>query len=482
MGNYDYSEVNEAIVSNIDSIYVVEAGSRLNIKPKIVYTQDKVGDTTNYTYEWFQLDPKGGIAREPILRDSFTNFSCIMDMPLGEYNYTFRVTDKRTGVWKDNYFVVLVNNAVYEGNLILSDIGDNKSRLDMLSWNYKTNKFDVVQNALATMKSDLQLDGAPSFISYFYDPSSNNPYANSTFDAIIVATSKLATYLGADFLEYKPQYNLLRSFSTGKNEAIGTGGIFTCADISTNVFLSTQGNVFSQSYRGTLFNINRMMDTPDHLFKASPYVAVNNNVSILFNEDNSEFVYHPENSYTGCVTLQNGESLFKNKIDKSLLFMKYITFDGGEIVALLKDKSGSKVYLARFNEKEQKRFEEITNTFIADAEHFEIDNIYGYVFYNVGSKVYLYDTELRRNQLIADYGNKKISLLNYPTIAPHWKKNNTRYQKIARQLNIYTYNPADLKSSGGVDVFEIMPSGQVKKEASYSGFGKVVSTSYRNRI
>ncbi|EEI93625.1 hypothetical protein HMPREF0765_0777 [Sphingobacterium spiritivorum ATCC 33300] len=58
-GNYNYIKINEAIVSNLDSLYIVNRGEILNINPKISYSLDPTGDTVNYIYEWLLTKKEG---------------------------------------------------------------------------------------------------------------------------------------------------------------------------------------------------------------------------------------------------------------------------------------------------------------------------------------------------------------------------------------------------------------------------------------
>lgn len=468
-GNYVYTEINEAIVSELDTFYSVNQGEILHITPKVTYSKDQLGDTSNYKYAWLMIKKSGQQSGVPKVMDSTRTFNVRMKDDLGVYNCAFRVTDRKTGVWKETYFKIFVTTKTFEGWYLLSETTGRQSRLDMLSYKEDTKRYDFIRDVLAVSKSSLKLSGVPSFISY-WDSS------------IGVGTSEMAKFIGADSLEYLPDYDFSFFVEDGSDAAIGLGskldGRFNKA------FMWANGNVYTTFVEPVIFPINQMSTGDVTPFKAAPFMSGLDG-AVLFNETLSEFVWYPGRGRRSCVRIEN-ETLFKNKIDKNLLFMKYVTYNGGETFAILKDKTGGKVYLARFTTSnqavgKQNYFAEITNAPIAEAENFEVSDDFGYVFYNVGGKLYEYDFNLKVNKEMADYGSRKISLLKfqymyqYPTLMK-------RYLDITKRLCVCTFNEGDLDNSGTMDLYSIPPvNGNLVKEESFSGMGKIVSITYRYR-
>ncbi|RQO74345.1 hypothetical protein DBR43_02815 [Pedobacter sp. KBW06] len=474
-GNYVYTNVNEAIVSELDTFYSVNRGEVLTINPKIAFTKDQVGDTLNYKFSWLRIKRAGYNSGIPKVMDSTINFNVRMNENLGVYDYAFRVTDKKSGVWKETPFKIFVTNKIFEGWYILSETAGRQGRLDMLSYKEGTKKYEFISDVLAASKSGLKLKGIPSFVTFFN--TNAVPIINGTQDALVVGTSEMATFLGVDTLEYKPAYDFSVFVQNRTNVAIGPGSKLEGRPLK--VFLWANGNVYTQVY-DPIYPVNKMSAGDVTPFKAAPFIS-GWNAAILFNETSSEFVWYPGNGARSCQKIEN-ETLFKNKTDKNLLFMKSVSYNGGETFAILKDKTGDKVYLARFTVGKQNYFAEITNTPIAQAEHFEVSEDFGYVFYTVGAKVYEYDFNLNLNKEMADYGSRKISLLKFQYVNVGSRTINKRYLDITKRLCVCTYDEGNLNTSGTLDLYTIPPiNGPLVKEESFSGMGKIVSLTYRSR-
>jgi hypothetical protein len=220
-GNYVYTNVNEAIVSELDTFYSVNQGEILKISPKVAFTKDQVGDTLNYKFSWLRIKRAGYNSGIPKVMDSTLHFNVKMNENLGVYDYAFRVTDKKTGVWKETPFKIFVTNKTFEGWYILSEIAGKQSRLDMLSYKEGSKKYEFIPDVLAASKSTLKLKGAPSFVTFFN--TNAVPIINGTQDALVVGTTEMATFLGVDTLEYKPAYDFSVFVANKTNVAIGAG-------------------------------------------------------------------------------------------------------------------------------------------------------------------------------------------------------------------------------------------------------------------
>lgn len=359
-GNYVYTDPNVAVVSSLDTFYTVNQGQVLQISPKIAYTKDQVGDTANYTYAWLEINREGYNSGIPTVMAKGPVFIVKMKGNLGVYNYSFRITDRKTGLWKESLFKIFITNETFEGWYLLSEISGSQSRLDMLSYKAPTNTYKMIPDVLAAVGSSLKLDGAPNFVSFFN--TNGVPVTNFTNDALAVGTTKMATFLGVDTLEHLPMYNFSVFMEDRTNAAVGSGSRLEGGSLKS--YLWANDRVFTQLYEG-LFDINRMSSGDVTPFKAAPFISWDpssyGTTSILFNATGSEFVWYPGGGSRSCIAIEN-ETLFKNKIDKNLLFMKYSSYNGGETFAILKDKTGNKVYLARFTVGKQNYFAEITGT------------------------------------------------------------------------------------------------------------------------
>ncbi len=483
LGNYDYKdELNTAVVSNLDSLYLIEKHKTLTITPKLSFTQDPVGNMDDYKLEWMSLGRKGFLPSPEVFAEGPTLNFKVGDEALGGRLFALRVTDKKTGVFKDFPFTILVSSPFYEGWLILSEIEGNSSRLDMMSYNPLTKKFTFINDVLKAANSALQLSGKPSFIKYFYISSDAVPITNGSHDAIVVGTSTLATYLGADTLNLGSRYDLRYQYADGVNHAVGPDAKMGDAN-RYSLWIYSNGNVsnFETSRLGGKYDIlnKRVVDGKTVMFKPSPFVS--HGISkdlILFDEDASEFLWYT-GFYNPCLKLDNG-TVFNNKIDKDLLFMRRVSYDGGNTFAILKDKGKSNIHLARFTPREQISIKELTGTLMDKADMFEISNEHGAIFYTVGSKLYQYDIGLSQNKLMADYGSKKISYIKFNEFPDLFKS--TEYTELMRKLIVCTYDENNLQSSGEMIFYTVPPAGgQITKDFAYTGFGKIKDFTYRVR-
>jgi hypothetical protein len=115
-------------------------------------------------------------------------------------------------------------------------------------------------------------------------------------------------------------------------------------------------------------------------------------------------------------------------------------------------------------------------TDIGKAEQFAINPDFGYIFYNVGSKVYEYDMFQKRSKLMVDKGVDKISLMKFQQVFMRSTKD------VSNKLVVCSYNPGSPAESGKMELYNVPNlNADLSLTASYTGFGKIVSVSYRER-
>lgn len=471
-GNYNYIKINEAIVSNLDSLYIVNRGEILNINPKISYSLDPTGDTVNYIYEWLLTKKEGSEAIVPKLLTSGPVFNSKIDLLTGVYNMLYRITDKRTGVWKEYPFQLFVTLRTYEGWLLLSEINGQKSRLDMMSYKIRSNDYEQIHDVLAEMKSGFKLTGLPNFVCYNKEMGSG---VNQTNEKILISTTKEAGFLRGDIFDYHP-INAFSNYMNGPDKATDKGA--KLEGEAWIAYMTINGSIY---YSGWTLKFSRIskISTSGKLFKAAPFISFSDNQAIAFDEENSRFLWSPTESFE-FYTYNNIPAL--NNMNKQMLFMTRTKYNGGETFAILKDKTNSKIYLARLTYTKLNYLQEITDPNIAQAENFAVNSDYGYIFYNVGGVIYEYDFTLKLSKKMADYGNRKISMLKFQSINTGTTINQERYSKISNQLIVCSYDESNLDNSGTMDLYDVPAiNGQITKVETFTGLGKVVSITYRTR-
>lgn len=481
-GNYTYTPVTDpVIVKGIDTLYLIDVfNTSFRIDPVITTLDGKPIDTSRYTYSW-QLDQVINLTYYPHPRPLSTSPSLNItkkdmittirraqryDKLFDTYTAFFRVTDKASGIFKDTYFKVIFGGISSRGWLLLCDNGDGNSRLDMISAFYNDS---LIIDILASTKSSFPINGQPRFI-VVDNQARLQPHSSP---APFIGTSQNIAILGGDTLEYKtPEYDL-------KNHITGFP---PSANFSTATFLS-DGPLHYLQNNGDLFFVYEFNDNTfeqcnyldNTKFKASKFVAVNwgldgETEAIVFNEDTRTFLRTPGQPY--CLELPAG-TLFNFSANQELRYMEYARrFNGGEVFAIL--DSTSKINLARFSISGiQSYYKEITAPDIRQAELFSVDDVYGFILYSVGGKLYQYDMIARQAQLIHDYGNSHITFLRSFTDKDDLFNNS--FSNVA----VATYNDAD-KSSGTFDLYSSPKiDGSMSLVKSFKHTGKVVDAAYK---
>lgn len=134
LGNYDYKEINEVVVTGIETgKYITKIAfiDTYDLKPEISFTSNK--DASNYTYKWEALK-KGTLTGEKKKFDlgEEKELTSIVELPSGEYVCYFYVTDKSTGIVWETKFYMMVSSNLDKGWAVLCDV-NGVGRLDMVS-------------------------------------------------------------------------------------------------------------------------------------------------------------------------------------------------------------------------------------------------------------------------------------------------------------------------------------------------------------
>ena len=479
LGNYTYNEINKVDISGIDPVYNVLLGEKFNIKPVLNFSSDPSKDEDNYTYDWVALKTDGTLPLEVRKNLATTkNLEIPITIPSGPYNVFYRVTDKKTGVMYQTSFKLNVQTSIYEGWLVLSDV-DNNARLDMVS--NVNGVFVNYTDVLGQVGSELKLLGKPLDVTcYSYMPN---------FYGIYVSTDKSTDKIEPETFKWINTYNL-------KYEVIGNTPSNFHADGFAQV---TAGNNYMYAANNVYYYYSTFQmrySTPINLvkgellaFKASPFIASglgagSNATAILFDTEKKRFLRHVNNEGTSTL-MPSGTSFDYNNVGKDLVYMEATTYNGSDAFAVLKDPSTLKSYLARISLKNafiQNYFAEITGTDIDKAEQFAVSPEFGYLFYSVGGKIYEYDMVLKTSKLMLDKGTQKISLLKFHKFERSGATRPYNQTRI-KNLMVASYNPALASDKNGTLEFYTVPpvNGNIVLAESFTGFGKIVSVSYRER-
>jgi hypothetical protein len=329
--------------------------------------------------------------------------------------------------------------------------------------------------------SAVEVMHGPKDISYTINGSSGN-YINIT-------AADGGNKFDADVFYWQPAYNMKYEclFDYGANFSPGfvrNGGL------GTTLFLYYDNDFYYQDLAtstGYGLPVNRVSgETTD--FDAAPYIGKvigSNYPAALFDRTKKRFLRLNDGA-GNCAALADPDLAdpnykFSYKPNMDLLYM--ITIPGSfATYAVLKDPVTNRVYVYSFTMQttvSQNFAKEITGTDIVNAEKFAINPEFGYLFYNVGSKVYEVNFDNPSvSKLVVDLGSRKLSLLKF-----HPFRGYTKYATQAYSLMVGSYDPGKPAESCGTLSQYAVPGlfGDPVLIKSWSGFGKIVSLTYRER-
>lgn len=489
-GNYDYQPKNVITISGIDSTYAIMAGETFKVLPKVTFLDGSdASDTLRFTYKWKKELPTGqvldlGNKLELSVRVAADKFTLNQDNDI-----YFVVIDQKTAARAQ--FMLRLNvttetSFTKKGWYVLSE-ADGGSRLSLIS--YTTTPYTFYKDVLKTIGSGLTLNDKGHPFSLAIDQYSN----------LTVSTEKTSVYLPVlEGLNWTKDFTVLNQFIAAPpaNTVIEYAGPLDVQTKETNIVFANN-NYYIESpqfedFYGTAINKYDLAAGP---FKASPYFGAlwQERGALMFDMDKRQFALYRLNisasSTTPMLSLPvEGGSTVALPVNKDLRYMAKVRYTDqkGQVFAIMKDAS-DKYSLLRFEGRTTTRTTivlkaaemEITATDFSKAEHITFHPVYGYIYYNVGSKIYAYDPiGTKTSKLMLDVGSDKISLLEFSI------SNNRAFLANPEELNrltVGTYNPSLPAGENGKLSFYAIPSamGAISPIGnSYSGFGIIKSVAF----
>jgi hypothetical protein len=477
-GNYNYNEVNRI---SIDT-FGVKSGfyqDSFFLTPRITATMDTtmLNDTSRYSYTWSAAIK----VRDPLKDVPLVTLSTKKDLRVkltirpSVYVLYFKVTDRVTGNVYYQQTDLTVSTSTYEGWMVLCDVNNN-TRVDMISF------LQAPSTDTMLLKDVLNGSAMPAL----HGPK-NIAYTTGNLGAFIYITAADGGHkVDGDFFYWQNSYNLKYDclFDYG---ASFTPGYVRMAGSGSTYFLYYGHDYYYQFTTTSLgygIPVNKVAGEND-FFDASPYVGKaigRSDPALLFDRTQKRLVRLNDNATT-CVEIPD-QGLFSYKTNMDLLYM--VTNQVNQYTyAVLKDPATNNVFVyscqITTNLAAQNFAKQITGIDIANAEFFAVSPEFGYMFYNVGSKVYEVDFDNpTTSKLVMDLGSKKITLLKFHQFLGF---NATKNANKLKALMVGSYDPAlPAESCGTLSQYSVPGLfGDPVLLKSWSGFGKIVSLTYRER-
>lgn len=186
-GNYDYHSLNEPNITGVPEQISVLTLSNIDLDPSM---GDNITDLDAYTYEWKVINKSGD--NEVTVLGNEKHLQTEVTLPAGEYTLYFTATEKKTGLFWRKSFALTVSDTTSDGWLVLCDI-NGKTRLDMVSNITGQTYLDVLKSTgMPELNHPYRIQYAPM-----------NGYSDSPF---YLFTADGATRLNKNSFAWKEEY------------------------------------------------------------------------------------------------------------------------------------------------------------------------------------------------------------------------------------------------------------------------------------
>jgi len=489
LGNYDYQDINEITITDIDNNYSrLTTIDTLKINPKIELTEN-ITDPNRLEYIW--VIKQGNNVIDTAGKEKDLKYH--IKLPPNNYVIQLRIQDRTTKVTWTKKANLAIGTQYSKGLYLIGENADGNAELDLISMVRDTFVVHNIlqENGLPTLKGPFlaqHTGGNEATIkmwistntgAYYVDRVTLKGNPNNTFGRLVYTTDNIDK--GKEFpLILAPQI----ISSNGNN-----------GNVYNRVILTNTGNIYANSLWGApdfyANPINRLKDSFNTLIKSAPYLfySIGSLNSILWYDANkNRFLNFTSLGFnTSSETLPDaGTDPFpwnQEATGRKLIYGENTrNSDGGSAqgnsFAILKDANNT-CFVYKFyanggspSKKSMYTIKPIATDF-DKADHYAFSSIRTVIFYAVGNKLYAYDYNPGNEKLyqFSTIGNDPISMLKFDTqIDPN-----------TNSLYIATYNSATKGTlrrftvGNNPDNVEI----QAVNKAIWNGLVKVKNFSWR---
>lgn len=275
LGNYDYHELHEPVITGIETDLSVLTHSTLELHP------DLGGDfpESDYAFQWRALSQNDNPTMTLLAETRNLNYE--VELLPGSYRLLFRVIERATEIFWQAEYNLQVSESTSEGWMVLcADGTENRARLDMVSRVTGETYLDVLaDNGMPELHNPYRIQW-----SQFAD--SESPYYLLTGDG--------ATRLGRSGFEWKEEYRL--QYEMGNSDIPAPEVI---NDVTAAKMMVADGKVY---YAECLVGVGLFGPIAEASFHAAPIVGTNistQNIvvpaSMLYDLDAKRFVAYAPN-------------------------------------------------------------------------------------------------------------------------------------------------------------------------------------------
>ena len=508
-GNYVYSEVEQIEITMPTGLSVMANSESIVFEPEVVSSVAGNVDANNDNYEfnckidYRHTDSETGqyVYWLDINPDKTKAVNYFAKLPEGSYTIWYSVTNKETGFTANAKGSVSVLTSTYEGWMVLSNNGADKSvRLDMISRNSKNEPMlvsDILGEKAPDLKDATQLAMCASMYSgaeTIYLLSKSGGYR---LDVDKLTTTESSNIKLTDFvIPNVPGEPVSIVIVCGSGAYYGPTSKF-CVTSEGNAYALLNGNA------GASFEdpMNAAVKGGEPTYQISPMIGTsmvrpgNSSCVLCYDVTNKRFVGWNYNASNNALLFSltdpsDAERKFSFQTGMDLVHMEGTRFSNGLVYSVLQDAQGKRhiygINLSGSRFTQESIYSNIEAEHFNDATSYAFHSQFPLVFYSYGNKVYSYNLGTGAlSQMALPEGETvtKIKFNLYVNTMLSWMNgSNPTEEFLDKQFDLIVASTTGAENGGVVRFYDIDQSGQMNKLEEYTGFGdEIVDVTYRER-
>lgn len=511
-GNYTYSPVDEMTVTFPDDIKALYGADDIMFTPTVVSKLEGEikADNPNYTFGcklnyrhynddgdsemWYDINPEGTMT-----------VTHPADIPAGNYVMWYTVTNKTTGVTFNFRGTVEILSTTYEGWMVLSNNGADKSaRLDII-FKDPSGKSRCSYNLLG---ADAPAITEATQLGFY-------PSLYSTGDQIYLFSKSGSYALDANSLTTTSAKNIKNTEFIMPAGVAGEPTVFGCV-VATGyspmgrLIITSEGDVYkiNTTNAGACYEnlINNTEWGGDAAYKVAPFIGLsqarNSYQALLYDDTNKRFLrwnsygQYYETALNTDKTLypepDPADKLFSYSTGMDLVHMEGTRGSNGIVYSVLQDNSGQRhvygINIAGYmgGMTQVSAEDNISAEHFNDAEQYAFHSQLPVILYSYGNKLYCYNTTSHSvtDMVTLDAGEKitKLKFNLYQNMSLT-SLNDQSEAFMDKQFNLVVATGNGQADGGKVRFYSIdANSNKLNLLEEYSGFGEeIVDVLYRER-
>jgi len=484
LGNYDYNDINEVSVEGVSTTFVVKKLELLEIEPELNFSVE--GTENEFEYEWVIVSSELEDSKF-ITISTERNLSYEIDVPLGEYQLNYYVTNKLTNVQYITNTDLIVAPAIYEGWLLITDNNGDRN-VDYIG---RENGFNtdetIVKDAFSSTGMDLK--GLHKIVKKEF-------YGSYTYYCLGEETYY---WLEGKTMEWEPFMEAKNQILTDVKYPLKPKHLMWHNSRNNHALMILDNDLYVNHYwnRSWTYNGNFYNDTE---FDVSEFVwdweEGWNPVYYIYDKTNRRFMacQAAYNSLPNLTALEDDPDVsYKFNTGKDLIYTANYRFDD-DAYALLKNPEDASGYeLMRFNPFKNNGegsgdSYDLSNTRINEASNYTVSLTRPFLYYTIKNTVFQFNFSTKElTEIISFEGESEITFIDFHKFEDYKYNNGSSTGPddiIESELLCIGVNDQS-KENGKTGSFYLYEEEKVNTPAKlykeYHGLGKIIGVNFKEK-